>query len=451
MIKERKVDVNEIHLYKFIEDQILEHTVTDYPDFSLIFFDGNSVEVRGSLHSNTDDDNMLGSAVRQYTRPYLWHARGVQQFKNFAFQSLANEFENMEQGKFIAPLEGIIEEHKDAYIKPQIPKTMIYRQFTEIDPDKSINPPTVIPRQPIPPEISNAIQLADGMMQTILGSYDAALGINNNELSGVAIVEAATQSNAAAMPYIVSFLTGLTSVSNLILKLIPKYYTTPRTIPIINKEGKRDFIKINQGMQSFQYPDNALQVEVSAGANFAIQKDRQLKVIMGLMQILPNFSTFMNQSGITLLLENLEINGIDKIIAAFENWQQQQQMAQKEGQQQPDPNVMKAQNDAMKINLNAQELEQKKELDQARLALDQEEIQNERMKIMLDAKNKGDQNDIQVMKSQTERVGQAVDLALKGSQHEHTKRQDILKNTKEMLEPAFQMPDNEEEGAEDNF
>ena len=26
----------------------------------------------------------------------------------------------------------------------------------------------------------------------------------------------------------------------------PKYYTTPRTIPIMDEEGKRNFVKINQ-------------------------------------------------------------------------------------------------------------------------------------------------------------------------------------------------------------
>jgi len=442
IIKDRKVDVNEIHLYRFIEDQVIEHVTTDYPDFPLIFFDGNSVEVRGSIHSSVDNNNLASGEIKQYTRPYLWHTKGVQQFKNFALQSLANEFENMTQNKWMAPLEGIIPEYKEAYINPQIPTTMIYRQFMESDPDKIVNPPSAVPRQPIPPELANAILLSDKMMQTMLGSYDAELGINKRDLSGVAIANGAMQSNASANPYNVSFMNGLTSAANLILKLIPKYYTTPRTMPIVNKEGKNDFIKINQNGKTFRYPDNALQVEVKAGANLSIQKDRQLKVIMELMKMLPSFAQYINQSGIPIILENIEINGIDKLIAGFENWQKQEQ--QKQQQQQPDPNVMKQQNEQMKIQLSSKQMEQDAQIKEAEIALDQAEIENEKLRIMLDAKNKKDQNSVQVLKSQTERTGQAVELALKGADMEHRHRKDNLEAINKKSDLQNEKVDNSE-------
>jgi len=250
------------------------------------------------------------------------------------------------------------------------------------------------------------------------------------------------QSNASANPYNVSFMNGLTSAANLILKLIPKYYTTPRTMPIVNKEGKNDFIKINQNGKTFRYPDNALQVEVKAGANLSIQKDRQLKVIMELMKMLPSFAQYINQSGIPIILENIEINGIDKLIAGFENWQKQEQ--QKQQQQQPDPNVMKQQNEQMKIQLSSKQMEQDAQIKEAEIALDQAEIENEKLRIMLDAKNKKDQNSVQVLKSQTERTGQAVELALKGADMEHRHRKDNLEAINKKSDLQNEKVDNSE-------
>ena len=78
-------------------------------------------------------------------------------------------------------------------------------------------PPQEVGRVGAPPEIIQTFTSADATMQSILGSYDASLGINNNQLSGVAIVEGATQSNAAAMPYVVSFLQSLNQMHKSLL------------------------------------------------------------------------------------------------------------------------------------------------------------------------------------------------------------------------------------------
>jgi len=42
------------------------------------------------------------------------------------------------------------------------------------------------------------------------------------------------------------FPTGIISVARIIVELIPKYYVTPRTIPVVRPDGTRDYQKINQ-------------------------------------------------------------------------------------------------------------------------------------------------------------------------------------------------------------
>ena len=86
-------------------------------------------------------------------------------------------------------------------------------------------------------KLPQAFTGSDSLIQNVLGSYDASLGINNNQLSGIAIVEGASQSNATAMPYIVGCLQGFQRVAQIYVDLMPKYFTTPRTIPILDEEG----------------------------------------------------------------------------------------------------------------------------------------------------------------------------------------------------------------------
>ena len=225
-------------------------------------------------------------AVQQMTRPYVYHARGAQKPKNFAGITLANEMENIVQHKFIVAKEALPKEMDflAAYKDIQKPSNMVFNAFFEQNPEMPIpNPIREVQRVPTPPEVVQTFASTDSLIQNILGSYDASLGINDNQLSGVAIVEAATQSNAAAMPYLVGFLQGLQRIAEIIVDLIPKYYKTPRTIPIMGLDGKNDYVKVNQkeGIPLF-YDANVLNVKVEAGVSFQIQKSKALQHLMGL-------------------------------------------------------------------------------------------------------------------------------------------------------------------------
>ncbi len=228
----RWTDIETICRYRFIETKMLEYVETDFPALPLIFVDGNSILIREGTNQ--------GSFI-QMTRPYIYHLKGLQQLKNFAGQTLANELENLVQHKFKVAKESLPDEQSylDAYTNIQLANTLVYKAFKDNDPKQAVPAPMEIQRVPPPSEVISTFTLVDQMAQSILGSYDASLGINDNQLSGTAIVEGATQSNAAAMPYIVGFLQALTQIANIVVQMIPKYYKTSRTIPIVNAEGER--------------------------------------------------------------------------------------------------------------------------------------------------------------------------------------------------------------------
>jgi len=319
IMKSRITDIETIDKYIITGSKIIEHTDTNFSMLPLVFFDGNSVVVRS-------DNN---SQAEQVVRPYVYHARDTQRMKNLAGQTLCNEIENMMQHKWSAPVEGIPdnEDYKLAYTEPQKASIVLYQQYKDGDVNVPLNPPREIIRPPIPPEITSTFQMADQTVQVILGSYDAAQGDTNGELSGVAMMQGAMHSNAAAMPYTMGFINGWARCGEIYLNLLPKYYVTPRSIPVMLPNGKRDYYEINDKAGKnikFDYDVSALDVSIEPGVNFAVQKQIAMKTLEHLMDISESFRSFMESEGLEVLLENIDIKGIDKLRFLAQNWMEQQ-------------------------------------------------------------------------------------------------------------------------------
>ena len=237
---------------------------------------------------------------------------------------------------------------------------------------------------PAPPEIAQAFSGTDSLMEQILGSYDASLGINNNQLSGVAIVEGATQSNSAAMPSVVGFMQGLQRAAQIYVDLLPKYYITPRTIPILDEEGKRNFLKINtdDGMP-FDFDTNALNVVVKAGASFQVQKSRTIMMVKEMMGMSPQFSQFIADKGLNFVLDNMEGKGLEQLKSMVDEWQKEQEKLKQQAIQMQQQEMQN--NPAMvKLQVETQKLHQQAEKDKAQHIVDMEKIAVEREKIAAD-------------------------------------------------------------------
>lgn len=431
--KPRTTEVEYIVRYRLIENQVLEYVETDYPFLPLVFVDGNSV--MGKTHKNSN--------VRQYTRPYVYHAKGAQRLKNFAGISIANEIENIVQHKFIIKKEALPkeEEYLQAIKDIQKPSNIVVNAFYEKDPNQPIPEPIrEIGKVPAPPEILQAFAGTDSLLQNILGSYDASLGINNNQLSGIAVVEAASQSNAAAMPYIVGFLQGLQRVAEIIIALIPKYYTTPRTIPIMDEEGQRHFVRINddkdpQSIDMF-YDENALNVTVEAGVNFQVQKSRALNQIIAMTQANQQFGEFFNAKGLPVIMDNLEVRGIDQLKELAKEWtaekEQQQQMMMQQMQQQaqmPSPEMMKLQLEEQRMRQEAMKAQAQFEIDMARL-------QHDEVRLRADLEENKEAHAVRMEEVAAKREATHADLEIKRHDQHHRHFTDIAKLHHEVHKPT---------------
>jgi hypothetical protein len=437
IIESRTTEMVTIWRYLIIENQILESEETGLKGLPYVFIDGNSAYL--------NDGN---GPAKQMTRPVVYQAKDTQRLKNFAGQTLANELENMIQSKLMAPKEGVPAEYLEAYVDFQHASTLIYNQFQDNDPNKPLNPPSVIPRVNIPPEVTSTFSLSDQAAQSILGAFDLGVGkLNNMQLSGIAIQESLTASNATAMPVINSYLLGLNHALQIIVDMIPNYYVTARTVPIIDAQGKRSYQKINdpEDPQSvtLDYYTNALKVHVSAGMNFSIQKAKTIQQIIALSQAMPIFGQFVNQMGLEILVDNLELHGGDqlKVLATqFMAQMQQQQKMQQQMAMNPPPNPMvalKQQELQQNFALKMQDMQLRDKEHQGDMVIQTAQVQNvaeglydDRLQMAMEAKASGIDNFVQLQKSAAEVQKAAMDSALNvhghalktaNQEHSHTK------------------------------
>ena len=418
--KPRKTFLERIDRFRLIQDRVIEHEETDYDMLPIIFVDGHSLLLKS--HN--------GSNIQQMTRPYVYHAQGAQRLKNYAGISLANEIENTIQHKFMVAKEALPKEEDllNAYKNVQQQSVLVYNSIYEKDPDKPIpNPIREVQRIPAPPEITQAFMGSDSLVQNILGSYDAALGINDNQLSGVAIVEAASQSNATAMPYIVGCLQGFQRAAEVYVSLVPKYFVTPRSLPIIDEDGQKAWIKVNQeGGLDLGYDHHDLKISLTAGASFQVQKSRTINMMKEVMGMSPLFAQFMSEKGLPFILDNMEGKGIEELKKLTKEWTEELEQQRAQAAQQVSPEQQRNEIEAAKLEHEKQKTQQDFTIEVAKLNQDNEEL---RARMALSKQ----QAEIQMMKTLSETVRSNKDLTLKAADMSQRHRHNLAKLMNEAM------------------
>lgn len=388
--------------YRLCQSQVLDFTQTNYRHLPLIFIDGKSVDVKNSNNG----------ASQQKTRPYVYHAAGMQKLKNFAGQTIACEIENMVQHKFKVAVESIPDndDYAQAYKNVQLADVLVFNAYDADDPNKSLPPPTEVNRTNMPPVVENAFQSADNTTQVILGSYEAALGMVSGNVSGKAIQQGAIQSSATAKPYLAGYINGLNRMATIICDLIPKYYVTPRSLPIVDAKGRKSYVVVNNPQDPdslfLHYDPDTLNIEVEAGVNSTLQKQVALEQITRMMDASEVFADFVNTEGLEVILDNMDIRGIEQLKVAATKYQERLQQQQQEAANQPSPEqqiaeaemlnaeaeMTKAQNlaeiETMKAHQRMAEAQGKQAIEHAKIAVDKQKADQEFVKILGDVQAK---------------------------------------------------------------
>lgn len=449
ILEKRRSTTTRIDRYRVCQNEILDHVETFYPMLPIVFFDGDSKRIQ----------NTSGGQIEQMTRPYVLHAKGMQRLLNFAGQTIGQELEDMPRNTYMVPVQAIPKAYVKAYQQPQIAGVLPYNQFDPEQPTVRLDPPQVVQRIPTPPIVQETFVGAQNMVQQIIGSYDAALGIQGDDISGKAIREGAMQSNVVATRYILSYIRGLQRCIEIAVHLIPLIYTTPRSIPIRLPNGKRDYQVINAeypkvdkqkkmlqkaqemgmgGMQNeiesegdqeaeseemedaimFNYEPKELNVRVKPGINARIQKHVSFELLTKAMSVSPTLAEFFNRQGLPVILESLDLPGIEGLKEMVEQFQAQMAQEMQQKSQMPTDTDKIVQAEVMKSQLEAQARDQKTQVDMAlgiaKASLEKQRIENERLELELKAHEAHIKlhmaRENQASKQASDTIGLAVDV-----------------------------------------
>ena len=421
ILEQRETSIETIVHYQFCETKELYYAETDYKYLPIIFVDGNSVLIKGdsSTAQTGSSAESTGVSVQQMTRPYVYHAKDAQRAKNFAGQTMMAEIENMVMHKFMVAVEAIPEDYQEAYKNPQQANVLVYNTFDEKTRER-LDPPREIQRTPTPPIVESTFMNSDMTIQMSLGSHELQSAVNQKDLSGIAIQQGALQTDGAAGPYLINYIKAWNRLGQIVIDLIPKYYVTPRSLPVIKKDGKRAYEMINDKRSeesiSMNYDPNTLQVKVEAGVNSAVQKQIALDQLIRMSSSNEQFNAFMNQYGLPIFLDNLDIRGIDHLKAKAEEFIEQQQKMAQEASQKPDPVEMEMQAiqqiEMAKVQQRAQEAEGKLAIQSAQLALDKEKADLEFVKLMSEIEAEEQKTAREIRREDSEDTRDAIDVAL---------------------------------------
>jgi len=405
---ERKTSTVCIYRYRLIGSQIIEKKLkTDLSYLPYIFIDGDSVMVEG----------------QQITRPYFYNAKDAQTVKNIVANVFLGQLQQIRNTRLVISEESLPSDAANlmAYKNPQTNYgAYIYKGTMITEKGERIQLPPPQPLQPtqIPPEIYNTFMGMDASIQNLLGSYDAQQGNTNQNISGVAILAGATQSNAAAKPYMINYIASRNQVYKAYIDMIPKYYKTNRTIPVISPDGSRAYEAINNADNPdsmLDYPPNVLDVSVTEGVSFEAQKDKAVRALTMLSQTNPGLNQLLSGKGLPILLGNLDVKDSDKLVVLADN--QIKQAEEMQAKQQGAPNPAMA----------ALELQKKQQmLDEQKMMFDAKEkaqrLEFDRFKLQQGAEKQALNAQIEIAKLEYERTKLEHQMTIAISENE---RQDV--------------------------
>lgn len=369
-VQEKMADKIKICKYIFNEAKIISYEDTDYAHLPIIRAQGGSVKL---------EDN-LGANKRDKCRSFVHNLVGIQMLKNTAAQGVAYEIENTVAHKWLMEYETVIPEQMQQLINNQIPSVLLWQSRPRrADSQSEAYPePQPVVRPPVPEIIPQTFYETSVAMRRMMGT------IENNNVPGGNIASdtlkmAYTQESRAAYPWWQGFESFLNRLGTCYMDLIPKIFKTPTTIPIINIDGKRDFVSINDvndpNSVFMDFSPNDFNIEITAGVNAEVLRQTGMNQIMELSRTFQGFNRFIDTECQPELIENIDIKNKGSLVMKSQEWQQKQaQMAQLSAQNAPlDP--AKAQLQIAQMNMMQKEKD--RQLEAAKVSA---EIQNDNRK-----------------------------------------------------------------------
>lgn len=290
----RPVEAYKVKCYKITGVEVLETYEWEGSYIPLIPVMGEEIEV--------------GDEV--FRHGLIYHSRDSQRAYNLARSAMLETVASQPKAPFLVTTK-MVANHQAAWkgLNDGNPMVLPY------DPDPSA--PSG-PQRLSPPNFASAwyqeAMVADGDMKATTGIYDASLGKQSNETSGVAIRARDSQGETASYVYVDNLSAAIRQCGKCLIELIPEIYTTERVIRMMGEDGAIEgYARINSML-----PDGTLEndisigqfdLEVTTGPAFSTKRQEAAEKIMQLIQSVP----IIGQAGADLIVKGLDMPYGDKL------------------------------------------------------------------------------------------------------------------------------------------
>lgn len=163
--------------------------------------------------------------------------------------------------------------------------------------------------------ITQARMLASEDMKATTGIYDASLGAQSNETSGVAIQRRNHQAQTSNFHFVDNLTRSLRHGGRILIDLIPKIYDTKRTARIIGEEGEEKIVQLNAPFEEkgkemiYQLDVGRYDVAVDVGPSFASKRQEAVTSMLEVIRAYPQLAGVASD----LLVKNMDWPGAQEI------------------------------------------------------------------------------------------------------------------------------------------
>ncbi|CAB4160607.1 Phage P22-like portal protein [uncultured Caudovirales phage] len=427
--KSERREVDYIERVVFIGNKIVEEKEpTVYKSLPLVFFDGNGWR----------------EGLKHIWRSYFHNVIDVQRLKNFVMNQLADEVSSLRKSDVLMP-EAALPKNKD-YLRPYLDPNfrggiLVYnhqnpRPLPSGLPDV-IPAPQYFPRGQVNEVYLQFLDRTEQMQQNQLGAYDAQLGDARPDMSKVGIVASTTQSNAAAKPVMINYISSMNQVAKIIIEVTPYIKVTPETVPL-RIDDKEHFLDFGGDGIKLDYNIYNMKVHMKEGSNFAQTKRDNVELLGTLGERFPALAQIINTKGLSIVLDNLDFKGSDKLRDIAKQMQDNPPPPPP-----PSPDMIKAnatmmheQTEQMKLKMIE---EPKLQLEQQRFQFEQEKFKEDLterqlrlhlddQKVAVTAKADNVAAELELRRQNMEHQHSSVDKVLDWEKFRHEKVVDLAKS-----------------------
>lgn len=394
---EQPLKTRQVQRRKIMWRKICGHRILDEQEWPGMYIPvarvvGNEFDIEGKLHVSGLVRNAK-DAQRMYN---YWASQEVEMLAlapKAPFVGASGQFEGFEDRWATA------NQINYAYLE--------YNPVVDTDNGPMQMPPPQRVQPPMPPAgfIQAKMGASDDIKSTT-GQYDASLGAQGNETSGVAIMRRDHQSDVSTFHFVDNLSRAIRFVGRICVDLIPKIYDTKRIARILGEDGEPDQVVIDPSQPNAvtQVVDQEGQeiaklynpsigqydVVVTVGPSYTTKRQEAAEAMSQMTQANPQLWQVIGD----LLVRNMDWPGADEMSKRLKAiLLPQVQQAEGDDQQQIPPQVNQAmemasqhieqmQAQMAQLQQQLQEAQTKHDIEEAKLQIEEYRAQTDRMQAL---------------------------------------------------------------------